>query len=252
MAVLTARRPRGTTSQQARTRRRFVRRQWARRWGVLRAVLGVLLLSGVVSGAVWLLFFSRVFAVTGVEVRGEHSLTGDQVRLAAAVPGGTPLATLDTAAIDARVEALAPVRAAEVTRLWPDRVLVRVRERTPVAVVEIGDSLRGMDADGVVFLEYRTPPRGLPSVVVGEGAHSDALVEAARVVSALPRRVSVAVDHVEVATIDQISLVLRDGRVVRWGSADDSAVKSEVLGALLAQPARSYDVSVPGQPTLRR
>ena len=37
------------------------------------------------------------------------------------------------------------------------------------------------------------------------------------------------VDHVEVETIDQITLVLRSGRTVRWGSSEDSKLKSRVL-----------------------
>jgi cell division protein FtsQ len=34
-----------------------------------------------------------------------------------------------------------------------------------------------------------------------------------------------------------------------WGSADESDLKAQVLAVLLRQPARTYDVSVPGQPT---
>ena len=51
------------------------------------------------------------------------------------------------------------------------------------------------------------------------------------------------------ATVDQISLVLRDGRTVEWGSAEQSELKAEVLVPLLKRPAQRYDVSVPGQPT---
>ncbi len=50
-------------------------------------------------------------------------------------------------------------------------------------------------------------------------------------------------------TVDQITLVLRDGRQVLWGSAEESDAKARVLVALLKEPAASYDVSVPGQPT---
>jgi cell division protein FtsQ len=52
-----------------------------------------------------------------------------------------------------------------------------------------------------------------------------------------------------VQTVDQISLVLRDGRTVVWGSADESGLKAKVLAVLLRQRAQTYDVSVPGQPT---
>ena len=59
-------------------------------------------------------------------------------------------------------------------------------------------------------------------------------------------------DHVEVVTVDQITLVLRDQREVLWGSAEESALKAEVVDKLLAaQQASYYDVSVPGNPTYR-
>ena len=44
--------------------------------------------------------------------------------------------------------------------------------------------------------------------------------------------------------------MLRDGRQVEWGSAEQSKQKAEVLAELLtAVDAKHYDVSVPGQPT---
>ena len=75
--------------------------------------------------------------------------------------------------------------------------------------------------------------------------------EAAAVVSALPDDLAPRVDHVSVATVDQIELALRDGRTVVWGSAEDSAQKAEVLEVLLGQEASVYDVSVPSNPTTR-
>ena len=70
------------------------------------------------------------------------------------------------------------------------------------------------------------------------------------VVASLPAELAVTVDHVEVETIDQISLALRDGRTVVWGSASDSGTKASVLAVLLPQEGQVYDVSVPGQPTI--
>ena len=71
-------------------------------------------------------------------------------------------------------------------------------------------------------------------------------------VAALPKGLASRVDHVEVATVDQITLVMRDRREVLWGSAEESALKAEVVDKLLAaQKAPFYDVSVPGNPTYR-
>jgi cell division protein FtsQ len=106
-----------------------------------------------------------------------------------------------------------------------------------------------MDSQGVVFRDYPKPPPDLPQVHTTSDTRSDALREAALVVESLPTEISRRVDHVEVATIDQISLVLRDGKNVVWGSAEESEAKAEVLAGLLRHPARTYDVSVPGQPT---
>ena len=230
-------------------RRRFARRQWARRWLAWKYVVALVVVVALAAVGAWLVLASSVLAVEGVDVEGTSTLSAAQVREAADVPVGEPLARVDLDAIRARVEALAPVRSADVTREWPHRVLVTVAERQVVAVVEIGGRLRGMDASGVLFRDYRQAPPGVPRVVTPPDTRSDALQEAARVVGSLPDPIARLVDHVEVKTVDQISLVLRDGREVVWGSADESAQKAEVLAALLPHPARSYDVSVPGQPT---
>jgi cell division protein FtsQ len=232
-----------------RTRRRFARRQWARRWLAWKPVLALLLLLTLVVGGVWAVFFSSWLAVQGVEVAGASTLSAAEVRSAAAVTSGEPLARVDLAQVRARVEALAPVKSADVTREWPDHVLVSVEERVAVAVVEIGGRTRGMDSSGVVFRDFSRPPAGLPQVRTSTDTRSEALEEAAQVVGALPAEVSRLVDHVEVQTVDQIALALRDGRTVVWGSADESALKAKVTAVLLRQPAKTYDVSVPGQPT---
>ena len=235
-----------------RSRRAFARRQWARRWLTWKYVLLVVLLVALLVCGAWLFWFSSYLAVRTVEVSGAERLGEAEVRAAADVPDGEPLARVDLATVQARVQALADVRAAEVTRTWPDTVTITLEERTPVAVVEIGGTLRALDTDGVVFGQYKSPPEGLPRVQTPADTGRDALLEAAGVVSALPVDLTRRVDHVEVATVDQISLELRDGRTVVWGSAEESEAKAEVLTALLEQPGSTYDVSVPGQPTVRR
>jgi cell division protein FtsQ len=233
-------------------RKRFARRQWARRWLAWRRVVLALLLGGVVAGGVWLVFFSSVLAVSGVRVDGTAVLDPREVRRAAAVPLGTPLATVDLDAITARVENLPAVARVDVSRAWPDRVRVAVVERQAVAVVDRGDVLRGVDAEGVMFRRYPSRPDSLPVIRMGTRTRSDALAEAATVAAALPADIARRVDYVEVRTVDTISLALRNGRTVRWGSADESLSKSKVLAVLLQQKASTYDVSVPGQPIIRK
>lgn len=239
-------------SADERTRRRFARRQWARRWLTWRYVVALLVLLLAVGGGVYAVYFSSALSVQGVEVTGARTLSEAEVLEAADVPTGGPLATLDLVAIQRRVASLAVVRSVEVSRRWPDDVLIEIEEREPVAVVDRGGELRAVDAEGVVFGSYRKAPRGLPRIEPsGASGTSDteSLREAAAVAAALPDAVAVLVDHLEPRSADQIDLELRDGRLVRWGSAEASEQKGEVLLALLDQPGEVYDVSVPGAPT---
>lgn len=235
-------------------RKRFARRQWARRWLAWRRLLVIATLTSLVAGSVWLVFFSSVLAVSDVTVEGNDLLTTGEVRTAAAVPTGAPLATVDLGAVAARVETLAPVKEADVFRSWPDGVRILVVERAAVAVVERDGDLRGLDEDGVLFRSYERPPRGLPVVRMRAATRTDALAEAAEVVGSLPDELARRVDFVEVRTVDTISLKMDGGRTIFWGSADASDAKAEVVDVLLeaAPKASTYDVSVPGQPTTRR
>lgn len=241
-----------STATEERTRRAFSRRRWARRWlSWRRALVALLVLGALVLGA-YAVWFSSWLTAEQVSVSGASQLADDEVERVAGVPLGEPLARIDLDAVATRLESLAIVKEVDVVRGWPHTVEITVVERQAVAVVQIGATLRGLDEEGVVFRDFPTLPPDLPRVLSSSGVGSEALREAAAVVSALPPDLGPRVDHVSVATIDQIELVLRDGRTVVWGSAEDSEQKAEVLEVLLTQEARTYDVSVPGNPTTRQ
>lgn len=233
-----------------RSRRRFARRQWRRRWLAWRYLLVLVLVLAIVGGGIYAVWFSKWLAVEDIEVSGAQTVTASDIRARSGIDEGEPLARVDLATAERRIGALAVVRSVTVTRQWPHGVLISIEERVAIAVVQIGDRLRGMDADGVVFRDYKKAPPGLPRVETSIGTTSAALKEAAKVVSALPQELSLLVDHVQVTTVDQISLVLKDGRTVIWGSAEESDTKAEVLGLMLTTiQAQVYDVSVPSKPT---
>ncbi|HJQ04793.1 MAG TPA: FtsQ-type POTRA domain-containing protein [Nocardioides sp.] len=242
------RRPR---SPQDSSRRRFQRRQWGRRWLTWRYVLYAAVVVLLAGFAVYAVYFSPWLRTEKVQVEGIQQLTREQVIAAADVPLGGPLAHEDLHAIEQRVEALAIVRSADVSRSWPHDVRIVVTERTPVAVLARGGSYVQVDASGVTFMPVLKNPGSLPAIDTGATADENALAEGAKVAASLPPEVAKLVDHIEVATIDRIQLSLRDGRQVLWGSAEESTAKAKVLLALLKTKAHSIDVSVPGLPTTR-
>jgi cell division protein FtsQ len=231
--------------------RDFARRRWLQRLRRLRPFLYAALVVVLVVVGVWLVFFSSVVTVTHVAVRGNESMSSVRVQKVAKAPLGQQLARVDLAAIQARVETLAAVKSVSVSRSWPHTVAIDVTERTPVAVVDRGAGLQAVDDEGVLFGSYSRRPDDLPLLHTAADVRSDALAEAARVVTSLRPDIAAKVDSVDVETIDRIRLRLVGGRTVMWGSADDSAEKAAVLAVLLEQKAEQIDVSVPGRPTTR-
>jgi cell division protein FtsQ len=234
-----------------RSRKRFARRQWRRRWLAWRYVVVLVLVLALLGTGVYGVWFSSWLDVEEVDVSGAQTISPDELRRRADIGTGTPLARVDLERAEARIRSLAVVKEADVSRQWPDTILIDIRERVAIAVVEIGGRLRGMDADGKVFRDYNRPPPGLPLVRTEIGTGAPALREAALVIAALPESLALLVGYLLVETVDEISLFLKDGRQVVWGSADDSGTKAEVLEGLLQTDADVYDVSVPTQPTTR-
>lgn len=242
----------GVDATTLKSRKAFARRQWRRRWLAWRYLIVGTLVIALLLGGIWAVYFSTWLQVKGTSVHGTMKMTSaEEVVEFASAPVGEPLATADLEAVQVRVlNGLPMVRSVDVSREWPDKIRVDVTERTPVAVVSIGGGLRALDETGAVFWSYKKAPSGLPMVSTVTGTNSDALREAAAVASALPADLAKKVDHVEVTTVDSISLELRNDKRVVWGSSAQSDTKADVLVALMkAEPdVARYDVSVPGQP----
>lgn len=83
-------------------------------------------------------------------------------------------ASFDTGAVKQRIERLPWVLSAELTRVYPDRLDIRIRERTPYAVWTRGEQTFLIDETGRVLSEVSGAlPVSLPRVA-GEGAASEA------------------------------------------------------------------------------
>ena len=227
----------------------FSRRLWQRRVRRLRPLLVVGSLVGVAALAAWVLLGSAWLTAEQVTVKGQHTLSKGEILAAANVDLGAPLARLDIDAVDERVSALPAVAEASVHRSWPHTVAITVTEREPVAAVHRSSVWWAMDDEGVLFRRTRERPADLPLVDVGSGADRSVLREAASVVAGLPLNLLDRVRRLTASSMDSITLTLKDGREVRWGSAAETPEKVRVLSVLLTQHAKVYDVSVPAQPT---
>jgi cell division protein FtsQ len=210
------------------------------------ALAAVLLAAPLGTGGVALLR-SDWLAVHAVSVAGTQVLDPAQVRSAAAVPEGAPLAAVDLDAVRTAVEAIPDVAAAEVTRRWPDELHVAVTERAPVtAVADDSGEYVLVDVTGTPFRTVPAPPPDVPLLAVPDPAPGDpATLDGLTVLTALPPELLTQVERVEVPAPGRVGFLMRDGARVVWGGADRSESKAVVLAALLTREAEEYDVSAP-------
>ncbi|WP_040336697.1 cell division protein FtsQ/DivIB [Candidatus Blastococcus massiliensis] len=232
------------------------RRTADRRRRAVQLVVGTVVLLGVL----WGLWAGPLLAVRTVQVDGAATLPADLVRETAGVDRGTPLLRVDVDAARAAVADLPQVESVAVTRGWPNRVVITLVERTPVAVVAEAGRRSLVDARGVLFDTITgEPPAGVvPLVVADPGPDDEATTAALTAIRALPTALRERIAGVEAAVPDDIVVTLADGTVVRWGSADESGDKAEIVEGLLEQveagaldPADEIDVSVPAAVVLR-
>lgn len=222
-----------------------------RRKGLRRAGIGLAALAPLALLA-WLLLMSPLLAVRTVTVSGTTRLSPEQVRAAADVVRGTPLARVDAASVVRRVKALRAVSEVHVVRGWPSTLRLRVVERTPVVGVVTKEGVTLVDASGVPFAGAPSLPAGLVRLQVVRPGPNDPTTRAALgVLAVLPQPIRARVRIVRAASPSSVTLVLGDGRRVLWGGVGDTELKAQATEALLKMPGHVYDVSRPGVVTRR-
>ncbi|GAA1885622.1 cell division protein FtsQ/DivIB [Streptantibioticus ferralitis] len=233
------------------------------RRGVLVLLVAATLLVG---GGTYLFYGSPWLRVRQVGVSGTRVLSADQVRAVAAVRIGTPLVSVDTGAVADQLRTGLPrIASIDVERSWPDKIVLKVTERTPKVLLKKGGKFQEVDVSGVRFATDSTPPSGVPIVeLAGDAASSDQsqmpsnryfgtdrlLRATVQVAMDLPESVQKQTQTIQVRSFDAISLELTGGRTVLWGSAEHGARKAAALTALMkaAGSAAHYDVSAPTAP----
>lgn len=255
---MTERPGRVSTDPRISRRRKAVARSKRRRmWIGITATLAV-------GALVWGMFWSPLLTVRDVKVvGGKHTAPEDVAQVAGLDDDGQNLLLLATAHVEERVETLPWVAEADIDRMLPGTVRVKLVERVPALVLSLGAARWTVDADGHVLASGAVGKKlpVLAGVEVGTVAPGGKLqTEEARaaleVMRTLPRAVRRQVAGIFAPTIERITLSLRTGTAIRYGAAEDMGAKNEVLKALLARlesegrRAAYIDVRVPTSPAV--
>ncbi|MCB2215493.1 cell division protein FtsQ/DivIB [Desulfofustis glycolicus] len=110
------------------------------------------------GGLLGLLESIDYFRLAAIDVRGCHAASEQRVRSAAGVSVNTSLITIDTERIASAVVAADRwIKDVTIARHWPDRLVIKVREYRPYALITMADQdgnrLAYLDRDGTPFLQ---------------------------------------------------------------------------------------------------
>jgi cell division protein FtsQ len=218
---------------------------------LLTAWLGVVL--ALLAGGAWLVEFSSVLVTKSVKVVGVPPGEVSAIVGRAAVPMGTPLAKVDTAAISRRVIVAQTLARVTVSRSYPNTILITAISRVPVlAVKNPQGQVQVVDSQGVVYATVSVAPKGVPLIDTVENPSSlESMRAAMAVLRALSAGQRAQVTNVTVQGPNMVTLRL--GAVtVMWGGASEPELKVKVMTALLRQKdVATIDVSAPRTPVIR-
>ena len=157
------------------------------KWGgILASLFVIVIVAGLFAGghvqAMWdeigerfdALMADAGLTVQSVTLEGRAETARTDIIRMLGIKRGTLMLDVDVDEARARLEALPWVQSAEVRRVWPDRIYVRVVERKPVAIWQNDGELAVIDRTGhAIAGEDVTRFTNLP-LVVGKGADAAA------------------------------------------------------------------------------
>jgi cell division protein FtsQ len=241
--------------------RRIGQRAWWKRLARPRVspLVAFAALIGVVS-LVLVVLASPIFAVRDIEVSG---VTYTDPLLLESVSDSLRGASVFTADLDGaqrRLEGDPWVQRARLSWYLPDRVVIEVDERTPVAwFVGVDNRARVLDADGRVldvldgqptqFLKIEGVGPNLPAGTVPTLVYQ----AAAQLAISFPEDIRKQLKHVVVNGPEALGFVLKTGTVVKLGAPVDIRNKLTIVATVLARQDPEFiagiDVSS-GQPII--
>lgn len=229
-----------------------------RRKGAVALLLVVLFAVGT-----WVVFGSTLLRAERIRLVGARRTSASEVARAIAVGDLGNLLLVSTTEVETKVEELPWVKAAEVDRMLPDTLRVKVTERRPFVVLSLGAARWSLDRHGRV-LTAGAAVDDLPTLggVEVDAVEVGAFIEAPEVASGLRTLRSLApglrrrVVAVFAPSLERLTLSLDSGLLVRYGAAERLAAKNAVLQAILervaagGKPPAYVDVRVPTSPAI--
>lgn len=216
--------------------------------------------------SVWLVFFTAVFRIERVVVRGNRYLDEATVLAGSGVGSYENLVTLPAEKISRKLEAEPWVESARIRRVFFHTVVIELTERDPVALLDCNGAGFLLDRNAVAIAgagleslpslprihggDISTPR---PGIRVGDRKVSECVRILGGMAPSLRGEISMANPFDGRGQV----FVARDGFQVIYGSAEESSRKNELLEAVMVdmrengRSAEYVDLRVPDSPATK-
>lgn len=118
---------------------------------VLAIVAGLGILVVMLGDRAWrYMIDDQRLMVEEIVVEGAAALAAEEIVALAGIRRRSPMLSLDLAAAAGRVGGHPRIAQVVVERRLPRKIVIRVRERVPIGLIQVAGVLKGIDAEGVV------------------------------------------------------------------------------------------------------
>lgn len=230
----------------------------------LRITAAIAVLA-VLAGVIWLLFFSPLFRLdeSQITVSGSNEwVSEDDIREIAAQQAGKSLLLVSGNDVVDQLNDIPGVTEAEVTKQFPNSLLVTVEAEKPAAMLQTPDgTLTAVDQEGQALNSVDgASVDGIPIIEVDsvdDGQSDRAVLEALQVLAGLSDDMRARISSVSAETQDSVTTELDDGEyTVVWGDSSDLELKIAVVEEILGDDDvigdnQEINVSAPLRPIIK-
>ncbi|MBR0373243.1 MAG: FtsQ-type POTRA domain-containing protein [Mogibacterium sp.] len=144
-----------------------------------------------VLGVLYAFSFTSIFTVTSIEVYGNSFYTDEQVaNIAHAETGVNIFHKANTARMKKYLEDDPYITEAKVSKSFPDKIVITIKERRQVGAVVYGDEYLIIDIEGYLIRRTRTQPK----ITIIRGLRVNSIVEGERLGTTDPEMFQDALD----------------------------------------------------------
>lgn len=221
----------------------------------------------IAAEALFILAKSDYLDITRIDISGNKRLTTARVAKLSGLTTKTNIFDWRTADVRRRLLGESWIESATVTRRLPLRVVIKIAERQPAAVIVMGARFYLVDKNRIVIDRKDTnvfPGQAVVSNApaedekeIGERFASPSVRNALEALAGLDKDLAASVGSIAAPSIDGMSFKLKSGPIIMYGKAEMIKQKNYAIKVILTEAANEgknwqyIDVRVPSNPAAK-